>query len=77
MLVLNRRVGEKIVINDNVELVVLEVHASRVKLGFSGPPEAAIHRKELHRRITAEAPGRPGRNVLQAAGWEPAPHQGR
>ncbi len=54
MLVLNRRVGEKIVINENIEVVILEIHATRVKLGFSGPPEVAIHRKELHGRITAE-----------------------
>lgn len=51
MLVLNRKVGEKIIIGDNIEVVVLEVRHSRVKLGFSGPPEIAFHREELHRRI--------------------------
>ena len=62
MLVLNRRIGEKIVIADNIEVVVLEVHGNRVKLGFTGPPEVSFHREELHRRIngvveaTAPAP---------------------
>ena len=53
MLVLNRKVGERIVIGENIEVVVLEVHPNRVKLGFKGPPEVPIHRQELYRRIAA------------------------
>lgn len=55
MLVLNRRVGEKVVIGDRIEVVVLEVRNSRVKLGFSGPREVPFHREELHRKIVGAA----------------------
>ncbi len=54
MLVLNRRVGERILISENIEVEVLEIHATRVKLGFRGPPEVAIHREELYRRLLDE-----------------------
>ena len=53
MLVLSRKQGERVVIGENIEVVVLEVHPNRVKLGFEGPPEVPIHRQELHRRIAA------------------------
>ena len=71
MLVLNRRIGERIVIGDNIEVVVLEVHSNRVKLGFSSQTEIPIHREELHRRITqaVQAPQpSPGPAVLGPLG---------
>jgi carbon storage regulator len=51
MLVLSRKVNEKIRIGRTVEVKVLEAHGDRVKLGFIGPPEVAIHREEVYRRI--------------------------
>lgn len=55
MLVLNRKKGQRIVVGNQVEVVVLEVHKDRVKLGFEGPPEVPIHREELHRKIAKSA----------------------
>ena len=54
MLVLNRKIGERIRIDDVIELTVLEIRNDRVRLGFCGPREIPIHREEVHRRIVAE-----------------------
>jgi carbon storage regulator len=51
MLYLTRKIGESIIINNNIELTVVEVRGKSVKLGFVFPKEASILRKELHQRI--------------------------
>ncbi len=48
MLVLARKKGERVMVGRNVEVVVLEVHRNRVKLGISGPDNVPIHRKEVY-----------------------------
>lgn len=53
MLVLSRKKGESIVLGGSITVTVLEVHGSRVRLGFTGPEEVAIHREEIHERIGA------------------------
>ncbi len=52
MLVLNRKRGEALMIGENVEVTVLQVHGDRVKLGFRGPIDVSIHRAEVYRRIS-------------------------
>ncbi len=47
MLVLSRRVGERICIGDGVELVILELKGGRVSVGLDAPPDVPIHRKEI------------------------------
>ena len=47
MLVLSRKVGEEILIDDEVRVVVLEVRGSQVRLGFVAPKHVPIQRKEL------------------------------
>ena len=54
MLVLSRKKGERVVIGPEIEVSVLGIHKGRVRLGFSGPPEVAIHRGELRERIEEE-----------------------
>ena len=61
MLYLTRKVGEAVIINDNIELTVVEVRGKSAKLGFTFPPDASVLRKELHERIKQE-------NVAAAAG---------
>lgn len=51
MLYLSRKVGESIIINNNIEVMVVEVRGKTAKLGFTFPPEASILRKEVHQRI--------------------------
>ena len=48
MLVFRRRVGETVILDGQIEVQVLEIIGSRVKLGFSAPREVAVVRKELY-----------------------------
>lgn len=54
MLYLSRKIGEVIVINNNIELTVVEVRGKSVKLGFTFPADATVLRKEIHDKIMAE-----------------------
>lgn len=47
MLVLSRRVSERIVIGDNIEVVVVSVDRGKVRLGIKAPKEVAVFRREL------------------------------
>ena len=55
MLVLTRRAGESIMIDDDIELKVLKIRGSQVHLGIDAPKRAAVHRKEVWIRIKNEA----------------------
>lgn len=54
MLVLRRKVGEKLLIGEDIEVVVLEVTGDRVKLGIDAPREVEILRQELLDAVTEE-----------------------
>lgn len=54
MLYLTRKIGESVVINDNVEVTVIEVRGKSIKLGFTFPPEVSVLRREIYDRIQAE-----------------------
>jgi carbon storage regulator len=51
MLVLSRRVGESIVIGDDVTVTVLEVRGDVVRVGVGAPRHVAVHREELWREL--------------------------
>jgi len=54
MLYLTRKIGESVVINDNIEVTVVDIRGKSIKLGFTFPPEATVLRRELYERIQAE-----------------------
>jgi carbon storage regulator len=54
MLILTRRIGESIKIGDNVEVVVMGLNGSQIRLGIKAPREVAVHREEIFRRIQGE-----------------------
>ncbi|MBC7087512.1 MAG: carbon storage regulator CsrA [Tissierellales bacterium] len=54
MLVLNRKIGEGIVIGNNIEIKVLEVQENRVKIGIEAPRQINILRKEVYDEIVNE-----------------------
>ncbi len=54
MLYLSRKIGESIIINNNIELQVVEIRGKSVKIGFSFPPDASVLRKELYDKISSE-----------------------
>jgi carbon storage regulator len=54
MLVLNRRIGETVIIADDISVTVLAVKGSQVRLGLTAPPTVPIHREEIYDRIQRE-----------------------
>jgi len=55
MLVLTRKVGQSIVIGDEIEVVVLEVRGEQVRIGIRAPKNVSVHRKEVYDQIAGEA----------------------
>jgi carbon storage regulator len=56
MLVLSRKVGEEIIIADNIRVTVIAVRGNQVRLGFQAPPDVPIFRQEL---VAALEPAKP------------------
>ena len=54
MLILTRRVGEKLVIGENVTVTILGVKGSQIRIGIDAPPEVQVHREEIFQRIVKE-----------------------
>ena len=54
MLILTRRVGETIRINDDISIQVLSDRGQQVKIGIVAPDDVAVHREEIYLRIQAE-----------------------
>ena len=54
MLILTRRVGEKVVIDDDIVVSVLAVKGNQVRIGIEAPNDVNIHREEIHERILKE-----------------------
>lgn len=54
MLALTRKVGESIVISNNIEITVLEVKGEQVKIGIEAPKSVGIYRKEIYLQIQEE-----------------------
>jgi carbon storage regulator len=54
MLSLTRRIGETVMINDDIYITILGVKGNQVRLGFDAPDDVIIHRQEIHQKIKAE-----------------------
>ena len=55
MLVLSRRVGERLVIDANITVTVIEVRGGQIRLGIEAPPEIPVRREEVAVRETVAA----------------------
>jgi carbon storage regulator len=54
MLILTRRVGETIVIGDDVIITVLGIKGNQVRIGINAPKDVSVHREEIYQRIQQE-----------------------
>jgi len=57
MLILTRRVGETLMVGDEVTVTVLGVKGNQVRIGVNAPKEVAVHREEIYQRIQREKSG--------------------
>ncbi len=51
MLILTRKVGENLLIGDNISITVLSVRGNQVKIGVDAPKDVSVHREEIYHRI--------------------------
>lgn len=63
MLILTRRVGETVMIGNEVTVTVLGVKGNQVRVGINAPKNVAVHREEIYERIKQDQQGDFGPNV--------------
>jgi carbon storage regulator len=51
MLILTRRVGETVMIGDNVTVTIVGVRGTQIRIGVNAPKDVTVHRKEIYERI--------------------------
>jgi len=54
MLILSRRVGESIIIGDNIEITIVDIKGNQIKVGIKAPSEIRVHRYEIYQKIQEE-----------------------
>jgi carbon storage regulator len=57
MLILTRKVGERVMIGDEISLTVLGVKGNQVRIGVAAPSDVSVHREEIYERIREERGG--------------------
>ncbi len=56
MLILTRRVGESLMVGDDITVTVLGVKGNQVRIGVNAPRDVAVHREEIYNRIQEDQP---------------------
>jgi len=72
MLILTRRVGETLMIGDEVTVTVLGVKGNQIRVGINAPKSVAVHREEIYERIKREQYGESGDKPKDTAEYPPA-----
>ncbi len=68
MLVLSRKKDEKIVIGDNISIMVVEIRGDKVRLGIEAPRDVSVHRREVYDAIKRrETEGIPSEEAAESA----------
>ncbi|MGR3806525.1 carbon storage regulator CsrA [Pasteurella testudinis] len=55
MLILTRKIGESLLIGEDISISVLSVRGNQVKIGVNAPKDVAVHREEIYQRLKEEA----------------------
>ncbi len=63
MLILTRKLGESILIGDEISIHILEIKGRQIRIGITAPPHIVVHREEIYRLIQEQ-----NRHALEAAG---------
>lgn len=50
MLVLSRKVGQRVFVGDDIQVTVVDIRGDKVRLGFAAPSDVPVHREEIYRR---------------------------
>jgi carbon storage regulator len=76
MLVLTRRVGETLMIGDEITVTVLGVKGNQVRVGINAPKSVAVHREEVYARVVQESLDKSSRTRSRGHGGNAAPGPG-
>jgi len=71
MLILSRRIGEKLIIGENVTVTILAVKGNQVRVGIDAPRDVRVDREEIHQRILEEE------KAMSRSDWTKAKEQSR
>ena len=78
MLILTRKISEKIMIGDDISLSILDIKGNQVRLGFDAPEHISIHRSEIYLKIQDELSGtsKVNSNIVKKGALEAGEYRG-